>query len=84
MATKESPPRLVERGVWHEYTDGDWWRLERGVDWTGVPAQTRGKAARYWAASNGYHLERRTDGDDVLYVRFTPEIVVTHHPAKND
>lgn len=73
MATKEAPPRLSKRGVWREYADGDWWRLERGVDWTGPTSHSRADTAKYWAQANGYRLERRTDGDDVLYVRFTPK-----------
>ncbi|HLU97508.1 MAG TPA: hypothetical protein VKZ89_11765 [Thermobifida alba] len=71
MATREAPKNLSKRGVWREYADGSWWRLERGIDWTGPTAQSRAQTAAYWAASNGYRLERRTEGPDVLYVKFT-------------
>lgn len=71
MAIKETPKAPTQRGVWREYTDGDWWKLERGTDWTGPVAQSRAMTARDWAKSNGYRLQTSTDGPDVLYVRFT-------------
>jgi hypothetical protein len=73
MATKQNPPRLAKRGVWNEYADGEWWKLVRGEDWHGTESYSRASTARYWAQTNGYRLENRTDGPDVLYVRFTPK-----------
>lgn len=67
-------PRRGARAVypWNEWTDGEWWILTRGTDYT-TTTRTFQTVARNYARRHGFTLEtQRTEpGTDGTFLRFT-------------
>lgn len=58
---------------WESWTDGNWWHLEKGVDFY-IEASTFRTQAKTWGKVHGYVTDARvTEGDDGVVLCFKPE-----------
>lgn len=55
---------------WHDWTDGDWWRLTDGLDYTIATTAFRSVAFNH-ARRHGYKIQtKQVEGG--IFIRFTP------------
>jgi hypothetical protein len=66
---KRSGPR--PRYPWHQWTDGEWWRLYQGVDYRIGTESFRSVAANH-ALRHDMRLSANATEDGIL-IRFTPK-----------
>jgi len=58
---------------WAAWADGQWWHLEKGVDFY-IEAATFRTQAKTWASKHQYIADVRvTEGDDGVVLCFKPE-----------
>lgn len=77
MAKPTDPSRVktIRSGAravypWATWTDGQWWQLQQGADYTTQTAVFQATARNY-ARRNGFRLEVKLTEDGTL-LRFTP------------
>jgi hypothetical protein len=76
MAEHADPSRVTRirsgaRAIypWNEWTDGEWWRLYEGTDYT-LSTDSFQRVARKYAHRNGWRLTTQLT-EDGTFVRFT-------------